>query len=361
MLYPAVTVCRFRTVGGTLPLPRSRRGEWLVSLLALSEVVFCAHSADAAIRLAEFADADPPTVAARVNDQSILVREVARQVRRIDRPQEMAPRERKRVEAEVLTQLIKRRLVQFFLQQKQLAASRQEVELTVESLRSQLRGQGLTLEQHLDRQRMTEAELRSEISWKIGWQRFLDRYLTEANLKQYFARHARDFDGTKLRVAHILFKLPADAAAGQRAMLRERAMRLARQIRAGEVTFSEAARRYSDAPTAGQGGDIGWIQRDEPMPDGFTKVAFALQNGQVSGPVRTRFGIHLIQCLQIKPGRRTWSDVRPELRAGLTLYLFGWAADQQARVARVVWTGAIPRVDNDVGSIRKNPAGTPRK
>ena len=296
-------------------------------------------------------------VAARVNGQPILVREVTRQLRRIQRQQPISPVAAPRIKAEVLRQLIQRRLVQLHLHQKQLAASQQEVAVAVESLKSRLSEQNLTLTQHLERQRMTEMELRAALAWQLGWQRYLDRHLTEANLKQYFKQHVRDFDGTKMRVAHILFKCSLDAPVEQDVLLRERAAQLGRQIRQGEVSFAAAARRYSEAPTASQGGVIGVIQRNEPMPDGFTKVAFTLQAGQLGGPVRTRFGIHLIQCLEVTPGSREWSEVRSQVREAVTRYLFGWAAEQQSRIAHVVWTGVIPQPVStvDIGGTSNRP------
>ena len=150
-------------------------------------------------------------VAARVNGHPILLREVVWQIRRIRGQQPSSPGGFKQMEAEVLQQLIQRYLVQLYLEEKKLAASQQEVAVAVESLKSRLREQNLTLLKHLERQRLTETELRASLAWRIGWQRYLDLHLTEANLKQYFTKHVRDFDGTKMRVAHILFKCSANA------------------------------------------------------------------------------------------------------------------------------------------------------
>jgi len=308
---------------------------WLVTLF--SQICYCEKQDRLPVQQS------PEAVAARVNGQPILVREVTRQMLRIRRRQPISPVAAARMKSEVLRQLIQRRLVELHLQVKQLAASQQEVAVAVESLESRLGKQNLTLAQHLERQRMTETELRATLAWQIGWQRYLDRHLTESNLKQYFKQHVRDFDGTKMRVAHILFKCSLDAPAEKQVLLRERAGQLSRRIRQGEVSFAAAARRYSDAPTASQGGAIGVIQRNEPMPDAFARVAFMLQAGEVSGPVRTRFGMHLIQCLEVTPGSRKWSEVRSQVRESVTRYLFNWAADQQSRTAQVVWTGVIPR------------------
>jgi parvulin-like peptidyl-prolyl isomerase len=71
------------------------------------------------------------------------------------------------------------------------------------------------------------------------------------------------------------------------------------------------------------------------MPEAFSTAAFALDKDQVSEPVQTRFGIHLIQVVEIKPGQRTWQECRGELRSAVTQYLFRWIAGKQREMAQV--------------------------
>jgi parvulin-like peptidyl-prolyl isomerase len=106
-------------------------------------------------------------------------------------------------------------------------------------------------------------------------------------------------------------------------------------LRSRELTFGEAAKRFSSGPSRDAGGEIGWISRREPMPEPFSRAAFALSINQVSEPVETTFGWHLICCLEIKPGQKRWTDVRPELELAATEYLFNWIADQQRPKAKV--------------------------
>lgn len=63
---------------------------------------------------------------------------------------------------------------------------------------------------------------------------------------------------------------------------------------ANGITFEEAAQKYSKCPSAGQGGSLGSFTRGRMVPE-FEKAAFELKVGEISEPVKTQFGYHLIQ------------------------------------------------------------------
>jgi parvulin-like peptidyl-prolyl isomerase len=68
--------------------------------------------------------------------------------------------------------------------------------------------------------------------------------------------------------------------------------------------FAALAAEYSDDPgSAAQGGDLGWFARDQGLVKEFEDAAFALQAGQLSQPVKTQFGYHLIKVLERDPAR----------------------------------------------------------
>ena len=69
------------------------------------------------------------------------------------------------------------------------------------------------------------------------------------------------------------------------------------EIVSGTKTFEEAAADYSDDPSASRGGDLGTFDRKRMVP-AFTEVAFSLPEGEISQPVKTRFGYHLIQVIE---------------------------------------------------------------
>ena len=65
------------------------------------------------------------------------------------------------------------------------------------------------------------------------------------------------------------------------------------------LSFTEAARKYSDCPSGKSGGDLGWFGKGRMVPE-FEKAAFEGDKGKLLGPVKTQFGYHLIKVLDKK-------------------------------------------------------------
>jgi parvulin-like peptidyl-prolyl isomerase len=162
------------------------------------------------------------------------------------------------------------------------AASKQDVDLALAELEKELKSQNLTLAMHAGKVGLTVADLRRALAWKLSWQRYLQRQLTEANLEKYFNKYRREFDGTQLRVAQVLFKLADDADDLTIAAAKDRAEKLRHEIALGKLPFAAAAKQHSQAPSAAQGGDIGWIERHKPMPEEFSRAAYALKPDEIA-------------------------------------------------------------------------------
>ncbi|MGE5452851.1 MAG: peptidylprolyl isomerase [Acidobacteriota bacterium] len=99
---------------------------------------------------------------------------------------------------------------------------------------------------------------------------------------------------TQQRVRHILIRTSPQLDA--KAVM-ERMMDIRRQIIEGQASFPQMARQYSEDGSATRGGDLGWSSPGQFVPE-FEKALAQLQPGQVSEPVVTRFGVHLIQLLE---------------------------------------------------------------
>jgi len=109
---------------------------------------------------------------------------------------------------------------------------------------------------------------------------------------------------TQTHARHILIKT-SPAMSEARAL--ERLRQLRQRIQMGE-SFEDLARRYSEDASAPQGGDLGWLNPGETVP-AFERAMNALQPGQVSEPVQSQFGWHLI-----KVEERRSKDMEDEYR-----------------------------------------------
>lgn len=85
---------------------------------------------------------------------------------------------------------------------------------------------------------------------------------------------------SQVRASHILVKS------------KEESLKIKKEIISGK-SFEQAASEYSICPSGLEGGDLGWFSRGMMVPE-FEDTAFSLPVGQLSDPVRTEFGWHLI-------------------------------------------------------------------
>jgi parvulin-like peptidyl-prolyl isomerase len=267
-------------------------------------------------------------VAALVGQERVFAYEVRQAVARAVGRRQMSEAARAALHTKALEQLIDQRLIVEFAKQRNQVTEAQ-LQQKWNQVAATLAAQETTIAEYLQRAKRSEVEFRHSLWYALAWDALLDHYLTEANLAKHFEQHRREFDGTRLRLAQIFFPRKPDSTKEEIQSTQSYAAQIREQIVRGQLTFEEAARQYSQAPSAQQGGEIGWIQRDRPMPEAFTRAAFALDTQQVSEPVVTGLGVHLIKLLEVKPGGSDWRGYRLELEQAVGQYLFRWTADQQ--------------------------------
>jgi parvulin-like peptidyl-prolyl isomerase len=212
---------------------------------------------------------------------------------------------------------------------------------TIERLKkeilTELVNRALVIE-HLNREQF----LANETVFEARWLRYMADQVGEEQTRKHFESHRREFDGTQLKVSHILLRIepPEDATSVERALAS--ATKLRARIAAGELTFAQAAREYSTGPSRDRDGELGWIGRQGPMVESFNRAAFKLEPSQMSEPVVSPFGVHLIHCLEVKPGRLRYEEVRSDVRQALSIELFHKVAEKVRPMVKVEYE-ATPR------------------
>ena len=119
--------------------------------------------------------------------------------------------------------------------------------------------------------------------------------ISAAQVREYYERNkAVHFDAGEIRCRHILFEVKPGQPESAWEDARRKAAATAARIRAGE-DFAKLAEELSDDPgSAARGGDLGFFGRGQLDPD-FEEAAFALEEDELSGPVKSVFGYHVVK------------------------------------------------------------------
>jgi parvulin-like peptidyl-prolyl isomerase len=136
---------------------------------------------------------------------------------------------------------------------------------------------------------------------------------TEPTAQAFYDEHPESFRRpATYHVGHLLVGLPEDAPDEEVAKARAQIVGWRAEIAHG-TAFATLAARHSDCPSKMQGGDLGPLPQGR-LPPAFESVALSLEAGQISDPVRTPSGWHLLRGGSVVPGgRRPFAEVREAL------------------------------------------------
>jgi peptidyl-prolyl cis-trans isomerase C len=122
----------------------------------------------------------------------------------------------------------------------------------------------------------------------------------------------------QVRARHILFKAEPDADEATQQAARAKAEQARERAAAGGADFAELATELSEGPSGPNGGDLGFFTREQMVP-AFSEAAFALEPGQISPVVQTRFGYHVIKVEERREaGPVPLDEAREPIRRMLT-------------------------------------------
>lgn len=130
--------------------------------------------------------------------------------------------------------------------------------------------------------------------------------VSDEQVQKYYDDNPDLYSTTQIRASHILVKEEATAK------------QLSAELKQHPEKFAELAReRSTDASTAPKGGDLGLFGAGRMVPD-FERVAFRLKVGEISEPVKTQYGYHLVTVTERKDGQpRPFDQVKEQIRATL--------------------------------------------
>jgi peptidyl-prolyl cis-trans isomerase D len=137
-------------------------------------------------------------------------------------------------------------------------------------------------------------------------------------IADYYDAHIDEFKTEKkVEARHILIKVPPDASAEVVQAAKAKAEEIAKKAKAGE-DFAELAKKYSEGPSKDRGGYLGKFTRSQ-MVKPFADKAFSMAPGEISDPVKTQFGWHVIKVESVeKASTKTLEQSRKKILGILT-------------------------------------------
>lgn len=203
----------------------------------------------------------------------------------------IAEDDEKRIERELNTYLEREGLAEVILQQKVLDAEQIQVEVN---------------------------EFKKQMLTSRYFEQYLRDKVNEAAIRNFYTANPERFQSRKVHVAHVLIRTNPKMSQQEREALLTKAQE-AYSKAVSSQDFELLAKHYSeDLMSAKKGGDLGWITEGSIDP-AFTKAAFGMKTGEVSPPVTTPFGFHIIKVLEAaqivkQPYESVKGDISFELR-----------------------------------------------
>lgn len=140
-----------------------------------------------------------------------------------------------------------------------------------------------------------------------------------AELRQAYEANSRRFVVKESRQAsHILIAADAAGGADAKKKAKAKADELYAQLKKNPENFAALAKQHSQDPgSAANGGDLGFFERGA-MVKAFDDAVFSMKTGEISPPVETEFGYHIIRLTEVRGGKgKSFEEARPEIEAEL--------------------------------------------
>lgn len=225
------------------------------------------------------------------------------------------------LQQQALTHLINKDLLIQAAKRANIQIGKEDVNEAIQNFAAQRHMSVKELVHKIAKEGISESQLRQTMTENLLVQRLeqsevmAKSQVTDAEIDSAIARAQQEgrqlpppLTAYSYHVQHILIK-------NDNAVSRKLINQIAHQARSG-ASFEQLARQYSQDGSAENGGDLGWLVDGETVPQ-FEATFKALQPGQISQPVRTQFGWHVIRLEDVKSDDSPQQRIRNGMRAVL--------------------------------------------
>jgi peptidyl-prolyl cis-trans isomerase SurA len=281
-------------------------------------------------------------VVAVINDAIILNSELeARRTPVLAEAQQITdPKERERriakLTSQVLDEMVNEELIVQAAETAKVEVESSEVQAALDEIKQQNNLDDAGLASALALQGYTPASYKQELRRQLLRLRAVNQLvapkvnITDEDVRARYDQMARRTEQVQaVKLAHLLFKLPEHPTEQQIADAKEKASKAIERVKAGEEFAKVAATESDDDSTKATGGELGWFQRGSMANPEWEPIVFAMDKGDVRGPVSGPQGFHVFLVTEVKR-----SDLKPfpEMKDQLQRELRRREMDKQTQI-----------------------------
>ncbi len=212
---------------------------------------------------------------------------------------------------------------------------------------------------------LDEAKLRAQMKTGLAETKWIKAQIegkaevTDADAQAFYKQNLKEFEQpeqpAKVRASHILFLVPKDAPESEAKKKEAAAQAAYARLKKGE-DFAKLADELTEDPSGkGKGGDLGFFSEGQMVPE-FDKAVFSMKVGDLSKPVKTSYGYHIIKLTETKPAEKAKGPMPfDQVKEQLVGYLKN--QKQQSAVQGVISTVRNEaKIKNNLPELKDTPA-----
>jgi peptidyl-prolyl cis-trans isomerase SurA len=265
-------------------------------------------------------------VAAVVNNQIITLGEVMKRAgpeyQRVDQEAapEDRPKKREAVTLRVLDALIDELLLDQEVKDQKIVIDDKQIQMSLDEVMKRYNFTADQLAQAVTQEGMSLNEYKEQMRKQLGRYQLIREHVaklvkvSEADIRSEYDRMARE-EGKEMEVhvRHIVIPVAENAPEAEVQKAYAVALAIVAEARQPGADFAELAKKKSQGSSAADGGDLGFFRHGAMVP-AFEKVAFSLKPGEVSDPVRTSVGWHVLKLEESRAiGLLPLADLKPQI------------------------------------------------
>lgn len=249
---------------------------------------------------------EPDSVVAKVGEKEILLKDLQARLRMMlanvppNVPKEAIQQQIPRILSDSLKSIIDQQLLQEEVARQDITVTDEDLDEQIAKIKEQIQ-EGRKIEDLLAAQNTSMEDFRARLKEELQANKLIEKEVesdadvSEEELAKFYEENKQQFSKPEMvSASHILigFEDEDDDAAKDAKLKKIKELRA--KIAKGEITFEDAAKDNSTCPSSARGGSLGEFRRGQMVP-AFEEVAFTQEIGDISEPVETDFGYHLIK------------------------------------------------------------------